>query len=446
LFDYVWNLTVDPSNASQGEVYAATYGCIFRSIDGGGNWSKVIAPSDPNSARYTDVAVTSTGVVYATLSGNGNKSGIHRSTNGTTWTEITPAGWPGTYNRVVIGIAPSNENVVYFLAETPGYGTNGHSIWKYTYLSGDGSGSGGGWENRSANIPAQGGYTGNFDSQGSYDLVIKVKPDDENVVFIGGINLYRSNNGFSSTTQTNWMGGYVKSNDSYAEYENHHADQHSLFFYPSNSSKLLSGHDGGISLTTNDMASNVTWTLLNNGYYTTQFYTVAIDHAGNNDLIIGGMQDNGTWSANSSSSTTPWAKYLSGDGSYCAVSIGADYYYVSSQSGVTYRLNSADPIYDWARVDPSGGSNYLFINPFILDRNNSKMMYFAGGSVVWRNSDLTAIPKYNSSPTSTNWTKLTSTQLSSGSVSALEVSTSPTNRLYYGTSEFSVWLCKLHCR
>jgi hypothetical protein len=441
-FDIVWNVALDPSNTSQEEVYTAAYGRIFRSINGGGNWSEVIAPSDPNSARYTDVTVTSTGVVYATLSGNGNKSGIHRSTNGTTWTEITPAGWPGTYNRVVIGIAPSNENVVYFLAETPGYGTCDHSIWKYTYLSGDGSGSGGQWENRSANIPAQGGYTGNFDSQGSYDLVIKVKPNDENVVFIGGVNLYRSNDGFASSAQTTWIGGYTSSNNSYASYPNHHCDQHALFFYPSDPNKMLSGHDAGICLTTNDMATNVSWTVLNNGYYTTQFYTVAIDHAANGDnIIIGGMQDNGSWFVNSASSTANWVDEWGGDGSYCAIADGKNYYYFSWQNGETFRvkLDNSGNLLEWAEVDPAGGTGYLFINPFILDANNSKMMYMAGGSVIWRNSDLTQIPAYDQNPTSVNWTKLTNTQLSSGSVSALEVSISPANRLYYGTSEKKVY-------
>jgi hypothetical protein len=42
--------------------------------------------------------------------------------------------------------------VVYFLAETPGSGTNSHSLWKYIYITDDGSG-GGGMRERGITIP-----------------------------------------------------------------------------------------------------------------------------------------------------------------------------------------------------------------------------------------------------------------------------------------------------
>ena len=35
----------------------------------------------------------------------------------------------------------------------------------------------------------------NFNAQGGYDLLVKVKPDEPNVVFIGGTNLWRSTDG-----------------------------------------------------------------------------------------------------------------------------------------------------------------------------------------------------------------------------------------------------------
>ena len=39
-FDFIWNIATDPSNDSMDIVYAATYGCIYRSVDGGMSWSK----------------------------------------------------------------------------------------------------------------------------------------------------------------------------------------------------------------------------------------------------------------------------------------------------------------------------------------------------------------------------------------------------------------------
>jgi hypothetical protein len=442
--ELIWNLALDQSNTTEDEVYAAAYGVIYRSVDGGTNWDAVLGDLQ---SRYTDVVVSSSGVVYATFSSeDATNKGIWRSTDGTTWTNITPAGWPATdYRRIVLDIAPSNENVVYFLADTPGSGMSDHNLWRYEYLSGDGSGSGGSWTDRSANVPAEGGSTGDFSSQDSYNLLIKVKPDNENVVFIGGINLYRSTDGFSTTGNTTWIGGYDSANDNFGNYPNQHADQHALAFYPSNINRAISGHDGGLSLTTDITAAEVEWLSRNNGYYTTQFYTCTIDYTADGDnLIMGGMQDNGSYMINSANPTLPWYSLLSGDGAYCAVGEGIDnykYYYISAQEGQVFRLASNDVNFDWARVDPEvpEQTEYLFINPFVLDRNNSKMMYVAGGSVLWRNSDLTAIEKYNSEPTNVNWTQLTNSTVSSDAISSLEVSTTPANRLYYGTINGAVY-------
>jgi hypothetical protein len=68
---------------------------------------------------------------------------------------------------------------------------------------------------------------------------------------------------------------------------------------------------------------------------------------------------------------------------------------------------------EWTRVDPAGGSGYLFINPFTLDPNNTGMMYVAGGSSLWRNSDLSAIPPFSGNPASINWTQFTNAAVAS---------------------------------
>ena len=41
-----------------------------------------------------------------------------------------------------LGIAPQDETQVYFISETPGTGVTGHSLYKYKYLSGNGTGAG----------------------------------------------------------------------------------------------------------------------------------------------------------------------------------------------------------------------------------------------------------------------------------------------------------------
>ena len=62
-------------------------------------------------------------------------------------------------------------------------------MYKRQYLCGDGSDTCGVWEDLSMNIPANRPTTfDNFNAQGGYDLLVKVKPDDSSTVFIGGTN------------------------------------------------------------------------------------------------------------------------------------------------------------------------------------------------------------------------------------------------------------------
>jgi hypothetical protein len=181
----------------------------------------------------------------------------------------------------------------------------------------------------------------------------------------------------------------------------------------------------------------VNWTPLNNGYFTTQFYAIALDHGTNGDnTIVGGMQDNGSWETTSNSSTVGWTNELSGDGTFCTIADGGGSVYVSAQNSEIYRLTNSG----FVRIDPTGGTGYLFVNPFLLDPNSNSLVYLAGGSVVWRNSDITGIPVNGTSTTkSTNWTSLSNTSGSGGTISALGISKSPANVLYYGTSNGKVF-------
>lgn len=459
MFQYVWDIVLNPASSAD-EVYAATIGGVNRSTDGGATWTAVLGGSATANSRYTDVAITPTGVLYATLSdarldgsSGAVSQGVWRSINGTLWVDIRPLSppWPTANKRIVIGIAPTNERIVYFLGETPGFGHSTgsganveyNSFWKYVYVSGDGRGIGGSWEDRSSSLPGFGPPVGDFLSQGSYNLVVRVSPTNDSLVFIGGTNIYRSTNGFRNSTTTSWIGGYATSND-ISQYDSHHVDQHALVFAPDNPFKLFSGNDGGVFVTTDCTAPSVSWVSLNNAYLTTQFYTVAIDHAtSGNGVIIGGMQDNGTWF---SGGTPSWVSLFSGDGAFCAVADNRSSYYISAQEGLTFRvlLQVDGALVNYARVDPTGGANYLFINPYALDPSKNSVMYMAAGSDLWRNSNLLGIPLRTVSTsadntTLVNWSKMTGSSVSNGVISAIGVSkSSPGSRLYFGTSGGSV--------
>lgn len=443
-FDYVWNLAVDPSDTVNTVIVAATIGGIRTSTDGGATWSTRLGGSDiPGGPRYTDVVATSGGVFYATASSRNSNgtlttpdAGVWRSTDGLTWTNIAPAAFPSDFNRVVAAIAPTNESIVYFVGEAPAVLPTGHGMWKYTYLGGDGSGSNGAWEDRSLNLPNESGLSGNaaFGTQQSYDLVAAVSPTDPNILFVGAINLYRAADAFA--TAGNWVriGGYANAS-TYARYTENHPDHHALVFHPTLPSVLYNGNDGGVFRTDNAMALSVGWTSLNNGFVTTQFYAVGMDaFTAGSPVLMGGMQDNGTWYVNDVNSTQPWLEVAGGDGGFCALTTeplpNGLVAYVSLQNGVLYRLTQQTN----GRIDPTGATGYLFINPFILDPTQPKRMYLAAGTTIWRNSDLTAIPLGSSSTASVNWKNLTQTSTGGATVTALAASTMPANVLYFGTS------------
>ncbi len=449
----IYSLATDYSAPdSTEEVYAAIYGSIYRSINGGTTWAAVRS----GGSYFNEVVVTSTGVVYATMSSDGTQKGFWRSTNGTTFTKITPTNFAATYDRTVMGINPNNENEVYFLSNTPGSGkvtydflgtAHWNSLWKYTYLSGNGDSAGGAWQDLSINLPATGGQFDKFQTQESYDMVVKVKPGNSNIVFLGGTNLYRSNTAFQDSTHTTFIGGYEQFSHMPVinSYLNHHPDQHCLEFLPSNPDVMISTNDGGIFKTVNNMDTAVAWQPLDNGYLTSMFYTVAIDHSSaNNDIITGGAQDNGSWFTNNANPTSPWTHPHGGDGSYCAIADNHTSYYFSIQNCmrlVKANLDANGNTLSFARIDPIGGKRYQWMNPFVLDPNNNNIMYLTGGKYLWRNSDLSAIPLNNTwDSISTNWVRFNdSVPTVNSEITAVSVCKTPANRVYYGTDNKRIY-------
>ncbi len=455
-FDFVWSIVTDHTNTVDDVVLAAVYNGIYRSTDGGQTWTPVLGLAAGNESRYVDVIQSPSGIFYASVSSSSAAKGYYRSTDGITWVNISPS-LPSILNRTVMAVSPSNENQVYWLAHTPNTGLNSHSLWRYTYVSGDGSGAGGVWEERTNNLPngtCTGYFTfdfGYYNSQSSYDMCIAVHPTDTNTVFIGGTSLYRSTDAFTTNTNTEWFGGYKCDtvDPSNYVYPNHHPDNHKMIFSPSSPNTMYSVHDGGISRTSDVMDTPVAWEFLNNGYMTTQYYTVAMEQGNvSNDVIIGGMQDNGTWYTNDNHIDSSWVEVGIDDGAYCAIATNQDFYIISSQAGRMYKkdVDANGNVLGTQRIDPTGGpNNYNFINPFILDPNNTDIMYLNGRTRIWRNDDLSQITLtgdiYNT--ISTNWNNLTASNvpLPGGYITTLDMSAAWPNVLYYGTS--NGWLYRL---
>ncbi len=224
-------------------------------------------------------------------------------------------------------------------------------------------------------------------------------------------------------------------------YTNHHPDQHFILFDDENPEIVYTANDGGLYKTDDIFQEKVDWTPLNNGYVTTQFYTIAIEPGeADNDIIIGGTQDNGTWFINSDNPTDPWAWAYIGDGAYAAIPEGHEAYYLSWQRGRIFKfiIDEDGNTIDFTRIDHAEpNSGHLFISPFILDPLDENTMYVAYGKEIWRNTQLDEIElvqnEYN--PVPENWEKM-SLGLSSaiGTVTALAANKPNSDILFYGTS------------
>jgi len=463
VFQGVWRIVTDPVTMDKDIVYAACYGAIMRSENGGQTW-QVVMGDLVNKSFCTDIAVTSNGTLYAALSGYGwsieppGKKGIWRSTNGINWTEITPTGFPTDNRATRLAIAHSNENVVYVLTESQspdlnpfnGYTNSVNTFWKMSWNAAADSAV---WENRTKGIPGAGNGSMNswpfsFVVYGGYCMTLGVKPDDENMVFLGGMSLFRSSNGFADSLHTADLGGCPYDMDSIHQI---HPDQHGIEFDPNNPEIMIMANDGGIYLTINCTAdsADMIWVRLNNKLTTTQFYSVAIDHgASAEDWILGGLQDNNWYYTVTNNPSEFWFDIdICYDGFVVALAPSWEYAVISAYSGNIW-TSQFDASMHTKNIfpqlpdtllkfwDPVMGSNELFpfYQNFALEPNTSRTFYLPTINSIWRKDDLKAA-SYDTSLRNVGWNHLSNVNIGNAStLSAISVSRFPANRLYYGTS------------
>ena len=92
VWDLVWDIELNTSLDSIDQVFAAIYGGIYKSDDGGTSWTSVLGGGS-NNAYFTEVEI-SNGIIYASLSSDGGSSkGIWRSENGSDWSNMLHEQW-----------------------------------------------------------------------------------------------------------------------------------------------------------------------------------------------------------------------------------------------------------------------------------------------------------------------------------------------------------------
>lgn len=324
--------------------------------------------------------------------------GVWESTTGDagSWTKIAdqsiyPA-WdnPVSQGRIMLALAPSNQNLLYVLAQNQDTVTtptppeaNLYKIDMSTGLPGSY-----GFTNLSANVPAGLQNFRGYQAQGGYNMAIAVKPDNPNFVIIGGTNAYSSTDGFSTTTNVNSIAGYQTTGQPGFTYPNTHPDIHYFEFQPGNPNIMLVASDGGISKTTNVTQSSPVYTLNNVNFQTYQFYYTAIDPDNTQNTFLGGAQDNSCVLRNGLSATPndhfSFLEIIGGDGSSVGISNvigGKKFLYLATQSGNIRRCqvspadNSLIPN-SMTSIKPTGATSDQIITYFHLNPDNTEDLYY----------------------------------------------------------------------
>jgi uncharacterized protein (TIGR03437 family) len=413
-FHYVNDIVVSPHNPRR--VYAATGTGVWRSLDGGASWARVLNPKDANGEPViggcTDLAVRTDqpGDFLFAACAMFEQASVYRNTDAAgagAWAAVHTEAQMG---RTALAIAPSNQNVVYAVAaslQSGNYDDGLLAVFRST-----GGGEAGTWTTQVRNTDAKklntllltnpiaaslrdcGFETNNiFYSQGSYDNVIAVDPADENRVWVGGIDLFRSDDG-----GVNWgIASHWWAEKSVAQYA--HADQHAIVFHPgyngTTNKTMFVGNDGGLFRTDdaraavatdalgvcNPASSNVRWASLNNGYAVTQFYHGQA--AADGQSYFGGTQDNGTLRGADAGGANGWREVLGSDGGYVAIDPTNPNNIFASQPGGEF-FKSTDGGATFSRVMFGlDDERAFFVAPLAMDPSNPQVLW-AGGGHLWR--------------------------------------------------------------
>lgn len=392
----VTRLLINPTDPTI--IIAATNLGVYRSTNSGTSFTAVITSGTFYDLEFKPGDPT---VVYAaSYSGSGTGKIYYSTNSGTSFSVAT--GIPTTdVLRVSLAVSPASPTTVYALiAKASDYGYKG--LYKSTN-----SGASYTLVHSTPNILSGDETAASTGGQGWYDLTLAVSPLDANLIYVGGVNVWKSTNGGSSFTITgHWYAG------SSGTLPFIHADQHYLEFMP-NSSTIISCNDGGIRKSTNNGAS---WTDLSNGLQIMQFYRISgsVQNAG---IVYGGAQDNGT----NRKIGTAWNSAYGGDGMKCIVDpTNSNIVYASTQYGGIVKSTNGGT--SFGNIKPAAAPNGDWITPYALDPNSTSTIY-AGYDEI-----------YKSTNSGSSWTTVTG-NLSSGVVySHLAIAPSNGNYVYAATS------------
>lgn len=447
-FRYVADILI--SRHDPNRLYAATNTGVWRSRDAGASWQQTLRPSNPQGALLyegchdlqeiaegdTDVILVSCasrspddryylpGTIFPPGCANGAApcpAAIYRNADANqsdTWQIVLSETEMG---RTQMDASKSNPQIVYALSASidPGPDRSGDRIGDYDnglhalFRSNDGGRT---WtaqvRNTSGDLLSTYllSYGDGFDwrvcnqaadyySAGWYNMALAVDPIDPNIVWAGGMELYRSDNGGVTFGKASYWKPFRDPSGTYGnQIYGVHADQHLLRFHPDfdgvQNRTLYTLNDGGIARTVNargtvNRAANasclpqngmVSWEEITSGLVTGQYYTGTTTR--NGSKIMGGLQDNGT---QLTLSPPTWNHIFGGDGASVAIDPrNSNVLYVSYQY-VNLR-RSTDGGQTFTRATNGIQDNTVFIVPYVLDQNAPDRLWL-GGTAMWRSND-----------------------------------------------------------
>jgi photosystem II stability/assembly factor-like uncharacterized protein len=379
---------------------------IYRTEDGFSTFSLV------KSGNYKDIEFKpgNPNIVYASNYDPRGNARVFKSTDGGKTFSDFSSGLTtnGSVNRIELAVTPANTACVYALCSSA-YDDGFYGLYKSLD-------AGGKWtkmyDDTKKNLL---GYTTSgtdAGGQGWYDLAMAVSPVSVNVVYTGGVNIFKSTNGGSLfTINAHWVGT--------ASIDYVHADQHMLAINPLNNF-VYSCNDGGVYVSKDEGTS---WTDISNGLNILQVYKISASQK-TNDFYVTGNQDNGSFRKLDG----VWEEINEGDGMECVIDPTNDsIVYTSLYYGSFYR--SDDKGETSVYITPENSGDGAWITPFVSSELNPAHIY-AGYRDIFKS--------YNRG---NNWFKISRNLAGTSLLRSIAVSGLDENFIYAASYD-SIWISK----